>query len=137
MIPQRATSFKNGTNTVRSGAFHLVTADVHPSLIIGFLLHGDVGSTIGWHVLVLTFIMNSLSDSPVKAKYPFGVLNDVIFSSPVLLRLGCMHDKLRNRILIFGQSLVNPIRRLLDLERLEFIATEESDERLAGEDPIK
>jgi hypothetical protein len=48
-----------------------------------------------------------------------------------------MHDKLRNRILIFGQSLVNPIRRLLDLERLEFIATEESDERLAGEDPIK
>ena len=81
--------------------------------------------------------MNSLSDSPVKAKYPFGVLNDVIFSSPVLLRLGCMHDKLRNRILVFGQSLVNPIRRLLDLERLEFIATAKSDEGPAGEDPIK
>jgi hypothetical protein len=136
MIPQRAASFKNGTNTVRSRAFHLVTADVHPSLIIGFLLHGDVGCTIGRHVLVLAFVMNPLSDYPVKAKYPFGVLNDVIFSSPVLLRLGCVHDKLRNRILVFGQPLVNPIRRIFDLERLELIAAEESNERLAGEDPI-
>jgi hypothetical protein len=122
---------------MRSRASYLVTADVHPSLLIGLLLHGDVGSTIGWHVLVLTLVMNSLSWFPIKAHNFLGILYDVILSSPVFLSLSRVHDKRRNRILRLGQSLVNPIRRILDLERLEFVAATEGHKRFAGEDPIK